>query len=247
MGEITGISWCDHTFNPWWGCTRVSPGCQNCYAEAFDKRTGGGHWGPLKARRTFGAKHWAEPLKWHAKALTDGVRRKVFCASMADVLDDEGVDSEREKLWSLIRQTPELDWLLLTKRPENWHKHCPDWLLNLPNVWKGCTAENQKYLHERWPYMHDLPGIRFVSYEPALGPLYISYAIVPNWIICGGESGHNRRPMEQAWAESLRDQCKSFGVAFFMKQMSAATPAKGKELIPGSLRIHQFPVGPFQW
>src|SRR5271167_714272 len=118
MGEKTAISWTDHTFNPWWGCTRVSPGCVNCYAETFDKRVFGAegvHWGPGKPRRTFGDKHWNEPLRWNKKAREAGVYRKVFCASMADIFDVEAPTGERERLWDLIRSTDCLIWQLLTK------------------------------------------------------------------------------------------------------------------------------------
>lgn len=242
MGESTSISWCDHTFNPWWGCTRVSPGCEHCYAETFDKRTGGSHWGPTQERRRFAAKHWAEPVQWHAKALADGVRRRVFCASMADVLDDQAPEADRERLWTLVSQTPQLDWLLLTKRPQNWRKYCPAFVLNAAHVWKGCTAEDMEWFDKRWQHMRDLPGIRFVSYEPALGFLRLGRPNLPDWIICGGESGPGHRRMDPLWAMNLLNDCRYYGVPFFMKQMSAATPAKGKALIPEHLQIQEFPA-----
>lgn len=87
MGKSTGIAWCDGTFNPWWGCVKVSPACTNCYAATFDRRIGGDHWGPGSERRTFGDKHWNEPLKWNAAAEQAGTRKRVFCASMADVFE----------------------------------------------------------------------------------------------------------------------------------------------------------------
>lgn len=189
MGESTSIAWCDHTFNPWWGCTRVSPGCAHCYAEAFAKRTGLG-WGPRAERRFFGEKHWAEPLKWNRKAAADGVRRRVFCASMADVFEDRPELVEpRVQLWRLIRACPDLDWLLLTKRPENfsamlpwtdcWSDVCkagavdgitcpPDECdLELggvradpwPNVWLLVTAEDQLRANERIPILLKTPAV----------------------------------------------------------------------------------------
>jgi protein gp37 len=121
MGQ-TEIEWSDYTFNPLWGCQRVSPGCVNCYAEAFDKRLGGKHWGPGSQRRTFGEKHWAQPLAWNAKAAKDGRVYRVFCASMADWLEDHPDWVEpRARLEELVAATPNLIWLFLTKRPENWH------------------------------------------------------------------------------------------------------------------------------
>ena len=107
MGETTAIGWTDHTFNPWWGCERVSPGCQHCYAERFAKRTGNDVWGRTAPRRFFGPKHWAEPERWNAAALRDGLPAFVFCASMADVFEDRrDLDGERARLFELIERTP---------------------------------------------------------------------------------------------------------------------------------------------
>jgi len=118
--KSTEIAWTHSTWNPWWGCTKVSPGCKRCYAETFAKRVGFKVWGQDGERRAFGNKHWAEPLRWNAEAEKAGERRRVFCASMADVFEDHSVAiAERPRLWSLIERTPMLDWLLLTKRPEN--------------------------------------------------------------------------------------------------------------------------------
>src|ERR1700690_3208874 len=108
MGKDTSISWTDSTFSPWWGCTKVSPGCDNCYAETFDKRWGTPHWGKGVPRRVFSDKHWAEPLKWNRLAGASGKPWRVFCASMADVMDDEAPEGQRERLWELIDQTPNL-------------------------------------------------------------------------------------------------------------------------------------------
>lgn len=120
MGKNSRIEWTDHTFNPWWGCTKVSEACKNCYAEAWSKRVGQQVWGPQAERRFFGERHWLEPLKWNADAAAHGKRLRVFCASMADVFEDRrSLDPWRSKLWELIEATPQLDWLLLTKRPEH--------------------------------------------------------------------------------------------------------------------------------
>ena len=250
MGKETGIAWTDHTFNPWWGCTKVSPGCNNCYAEAFDKRTGESHWGKGVPRRTFGDKHWNEPLAWDRAAKADGVKRKVFCASMADVMDDEAPEGKRERLWELIDNTPNLIWQLLTKRPHRYDIYLPGGFKN-NNVWFGTTCENQTFYDIRWPILSRIRSRYmtpvFISYEPALGPISIDeFATkfdigVPDWIIFGGETGSKRRPMELKWAEDIKAQCEEFGVAFFMKQLSAQTPNKAKELIPAHMLIQQFP------
>ena len=186
----TKIEWCDYTFNPWWGCQRVSPGCEHCYAEAWDKRVGGAHWGPGTERRTMSDAHWKEPLKWNRKAEKEGVRRKVFCASMADVFEmGEVQDEGRRRLQGIIANTPHLDWLLLTKRPENWAKvgaqigWCFDgdrWYEPTGRIWVGVTAEDQKRADERIPVLLQIPAaVRFVSYEPALELISLRWMTPP--------------------------------------------------------------------
>jgi protein gp37 len=245
MGKETGISWTSHTFNPWHGCTKVSPGCDNCYAETLDARWGDPHWGKGVPRRTFGDKHWAEPLAWNKAAAKAGVRETVFCASMADVMDDEAPEGEFERLLQLIDQTPNLIWQLLTKRPQRYERRIP-LLDSRENIWLGASAEDQANYDLRWPYLREAAIRRqlttFISYEPALGPLTIKdRGMFPGWIICGGESGDNRRPMQQEWAENLMAECRELGVPFFMKQMSARTPVGGASLIPAHLLVRQMP------
>src|SRR6266404_3997779 len=148
MGEGSSIEWTDHTFNPWWGCAKVSPGCDHCYAETWSKRTGfNALWGVNAERRLFGVKHWAQPLTWNRKAQVEGVRRRVFCASMADVFDNHhDLAREREELWELIEDTAYLDWLILTKRVGNIAKMFPDrWRFVPPqNLWLGISVVNQE-------------------------------------------------------------------------------------------------------
>lgn len=260
MGGKTGISWTDHTFNPWWGCTKVSPGCASCYAETFSKRTGHDIWGPGKARRTFGAKHWAEPLAWDAAAEKAGRRAKVFCASMADVFDEEAPAGELERLWALIRAMPHLDWQLLTKRPERIVQSLPvDWNWNgrvgYPNVWLGASVEDQARADQRIPLLLQVPAaVRFLSCEPLLGPLEFSDVTKRSdavsqlgrkalagihWVIVGGESGPGFRPMDKAWARSIRDQCAAADVAFFYKQDGGLRPGHGD--LDG-VEYHAFPA-----
>jgi protein gp37 len=247
VGEHTGISWTDHTFNPWWGCTKVSPGCDNCYAEAFDKRVGGAHWGKGQPRREFGDKHWNEPLKWNRDALAKlGRPARVFCASMADVMDDEAPAGARERLWALIDATPNLIWQLLTKRPQRYDRYLPDSFKH-NNVHLGVTTEDQeRYEIRQFTTWYAATGRRlpwWISYEPALGPLNLTVrANKPAWAVFGGESGNNRRPCEREWAELLLEQCRKFNIAFFMKQMGGRTPDEGKALIPADLLIQEFPA-----
>jgi protein gp37 len=181
MGADTKIEWADHTFNPWWGCAKVSPGCEHCYAEGVANRFAPGLWGPNASRRFFGDKHWAEPLKWNRAAERDGVRRRVFCGSMCDVFEwlppnhPDGIRmaATRGDLRLLVEQTLWLDWLLLTKRPENTSRidrgalwSADEWP---SNVWLGVTAEDQRRADERIPVLLETPAaVRFVSVEPML-------------------------------------------------------------------------------
>src|SRR5690348_6382330 len=211
MGANSKIEWTSHTFNPWWGCTRVSPGCAHCYAETLAHRYGQDVWGKGKARRMASEKVWAEPIKWNAAAIKAGERHRVFCASMADVFDAEAPAGARERLWALIRATPALDWLLLTKRPENIPDMLPpDWGRGYANVWLGFSAENQAMLDKRIQEADKVEAaIWFISYEPALGPLDFHPAQLAgiDWVIFGGESGPGARPALASWARDVRDQC----------------------------------------
>lgn len=238
MAENSKIEWTTHTFNPWIGCQKVSPGCDHCYAEAMmDHRYGRVQWGPHGERKRTSAANWRKPLQW-AKA-ANGTRPRVFCASLADVFDNKAPAGARDDLYALIRATPELDWLLLTKRPENIRKMLPaDWGGGWQNVWLGTTCEDQAHYDRRWPILRDVPAaVRFISYEPAIGPLNYVWGN-PDWIICGGESGAGARYMDPAWARELRDQCAASSIAFFFKQMTSKKP------IPGDLLIRQFPSTP---
>ena len=231
-------------FNPWHGCTRVSPGCENCYAETFSKRLGRDIWGPGKPRRLMSEHYWNEPLRWNRKAEKAGKETKVFCASMADIFDADAPDGQRERLWELIRKTPNLIWQLLTKRPEGYSSLLPYDILNLDNVWKGATTEDQEWYEKRHPFMEDLPGIWWASYEPALGPITHLGKNPPAWLVFGGESGNRFRHVGKQWAVDVMNLCDEAGTKFFMKQWSARTPAQGKLLIPEFLRIHEFPDAP---
>lgn len=240
MGEWTKIEWANHTFNPWIGCQKVSRGCDHCYAEhLMDHRFHRVVWGPHGERRKSSPELWRKPIHWNARALAEGVRRRVFCASLSDWLDNKVPRVWRSELCALIKITPALDWLLLTKRPENFRKLVPPWheFGCHDNVWFGISAEDQRNFDHRWPIATQVKArIRFVSYEPALGPLRLPRdGPLPDWIICGGESGGGARMLRHHWARDLRDQCCERDVAFFLKQMTARAP------IPSDLMVRQFP------
>jgi protein gp37 len=235
MGQNSAIQWTDHTFNPWWGCVKVSPACDHCYAESFAKRTGHAVWGKDAPRRFFGEKHWQEPTRWNRAAEKAGTRARVFCASMADVFEQHpDLDAPRASLWPLIEQTPMLDWLLLTKRPQNIAKMVPSQWLTQPraNVWYGTTVESNGYIW-RAEHLANVPAAaRFISYEPAIGPLNVH--LLPmgiDWLIAGGESGAGARPPQIEWFRDVRDGCAFEGIAFFFKQWGGFNAkANGREL-----------------
>lgn len=240
MAENSKIEWTDHTFNPWVGCQKVSPGCDHCYAEGWSKRSGMVQWGPHGERKRTSVANWKKPYKWNAEAKASGVRRKVFSASLADWLDNRADQEWRVLLARLIADTPDLDWLLLTKRIENFARLSP-WGSSIPfpsNVWLGVTAEDQERYDQRWTILSKIPAtVRFISYEPAIGPIIDLYSMsaLPDWVIMGGESGHGARHMEEGWAHYLRTYCAGLRIPFFFKQMT------GKKPIPDGLLIREFP------
>ncbi|HEY7770469.1 DUF5131 family protein [Longimicrobium sp.] len=205
MGANTKIEWCDHTFNPWIGCQRVSPGCVNCYAEHTNtyvrvQRAGGNElWGPKGARHVTSDANWRKPLAWNRLAAGNRttawaldkvhVRPRVFCASLADVFEDRpDLVAPRARLFALIQATPELDWLLLTKRPENMVRlaQASGWEGDWPaNVWAGCTVEDQQRADERIAHLLAVPAaVRFLSCEPLLGPVDLKGSLYRNgmWV-----------------------------------------------------------------
>ena len=211
-------------FNPWIGCARVSPGCDNCYAESMAKRYGWHDWQNSTPRHLTSDSYWRQPLRWDRAAERAGTRARVFCASLADVFDPHAPAGARELLWDLISATPNLDWLLLTKRPNLAAGMLPSDFCDqtFPNVWLGASAEDQEHFERRWPILAAIPAaVRFISYEPMLGPLRIQPWHGPghlDWLIWGGESGPGARSCEVEWARNVTADCEKYGVAVFGKQ-----------------------------
>ena len=259
MSDTTNIEWADSTFNPWEGCTKVGPGCDNCYAATRNARFAGGqpiNWGPGAPRRRTSAGNWAKPLQWEREAgafqAEHGRRRRVFCASLADVFDNEVDPAWRADLFSIIQRTPSLDWLLVTKRIGNVQRLLPTEVVGgeLPtNVWLGVTIVNQTEADRDIPKLLATPArVRFLSTEPLLGPVdlerprpgpdldqgggrmicqpwLIQSGI--DWVIAGGESGPQARPSSPRWYRELRDQCERAGVPFLFKQWGEWGPSRG--------------------
>lgn len=231
MGESTSIEWCDHTFNPWRGCAKVSPGCAHCYAETLSQRFAHlGQWG-VDARRDIASETmWREPERWNRALPMVGQvgRRRVFCASLADVFEDRpDLVEPRARLFRLIEATPDLTWMLLTKRPENFKLIGQGRDISTAalkrNVWLGVSVEDQRRADERLPWLITASGLvarTFVSYEPALGPVdFAPWVRDLDFIIVGGESGSGARLFDTAWARHVIDVTRGTGCAAFVKQL----------------------------
>jgi protein gp37 len=270
MAENTNISCADATFNPWIGCTKVSPACDNCYAQTLvEGRFKIVQWGADEPRVRTSAANWRKPLAWNrlakirrtawqhgidlhggdeaaciAAGFIKPTRPRVFCASLADVFDNEVDPQWRVDLFELIAKTPHLDWLLLTKRIGNANQMLDDAIDALsnginrwrdapwPNIWLGITVCNQAEADRDVPKLLAVPAAkRFLSIEPMLGAidlkmLHPATPISPglDWVICGGESAPNARPLHPSWAGGLRDQCNAAGVPFNFKQWGEWCP-----------------------
>lgn len=246
MAENSKIEWTDHTFNPWIGCTKVSPACDGCYAEnLMQNRMGRVQWGAGEDRQRTSEGNWRKPLAWDRAAAASGKRTFVFCASLADVFDNEVDPLWRHDLFALIEKTPNLTWLLLTKRIGNVLKMTDPMKGNrlLPrNAAIGATMPNQEeYDRDRmklWEVKQSRdPAFTFGSFEPILGPIILDKH-APDWVIVGGETdqgSHKARYAKPEWFRSIHRQTKELGRAFFMKQMSR------KAEIPSDLLIREWP------
>lgn len=282
MADKSKIEWTDATFNPFVGCTKISPGCDHCYAESWAKRSGLVQWGPGAPRRRTSPANWRKPPQWNAErffqcdrcgwrghvpgAKHDAkrmvfythsscggdvveVRRRVFCASLADVFDNQVDPQWRFDLFELIDSTPNLDWLLLTKRIGNVHPMVGASCEVLPNIWLGATVVNQEEADRDIPKLLATPArVRFLSMEPLLGPVNLGRWLwaccgntttggeymgqieevccgqpetrdVIDWVIVGGESGPGARPAQLQWIRSIVRQCRAAGVPVLVKQL----------------------------
>ena len=224
---MSAISWTDHSFAPWFGCSKVSPGCDFCYAEDWTvRRFHKAGWGTLAPRVRSAQSTWAKPRSWNRAALRHGAPLFVFCSELSDVFDNRAPAEWRADLWRLIRATPALVWLVLTKRPQNFRRMLPaDWGAGYDNVWLGVTAENQREAARRLPLLCRTSAVRrFVSAEPLLEAVDLSpWLGAVSWVICGCESGPGKRPGQRptdiGWVRALRDQCQATRSAFWLKQL----------------------------
>jgi protein gp37 len=247
MSDTTKISWTDHTWNPWHGCTKISPGCAHCYMYTAKERYGQDPSIVRRSKSTF-----RDPLRWEEEAEAKGVKQRVFTCSWSDFFH-ETADPWRAEAWEIIRRCPNLHFQILTKRPERIANQLPGktprnldaidmaaavtdltftrrtWPWD--NVWLGTSVENPKYLWRIEELLKIPARVHYISAEPLLAPLDLSpYIKGLDWVIVGGESGPGFRPMDHAWARDIRDQCLAAGVAFFFKQSSAPRTEMGTTL-----------------
>lgn len=245
MGEVTKIEWADKTHNHWIGCSKVSSACDNCYAEAMmDHRYGRAKWGAVAGGGTrvlTSASNRRKPLAWNRAAERAGTRPFVFCSSLADVFDNEVDPAWRADLFDLIDDTQHLVWLLLTKRIGNvipMLAKIADETYAPRNVAFGATMANQEEYDRDAVKLARVrktlrPLFTFGSFEPLLGPVDIGPLSAPDWIIVGGESGRNARPMQLDWARSLRQQSADLGRVFNFKQVGGRGSDKGGHELDG--------------
>lgn len=239
MSERTIIAWTDHTFNPWMGCEKVSEGCRNCYAATLTKnRMGLSLWGKTAPRQVTKSP-WQHVRAWERAAaagepgvLGDGQPHLVFTGSLMDWAEDRpDLNEPRRRMWSLVRACPHLHFQMLTKRPENIAACLPDdWGGGYENVWLGTTIEDMRVAW-RADHLRSVPAmVRFISYEPAIGPLAGIDLTGIDWVIYGGESGPGHRPENKQWARDMHAQCAALDIAFFHKQSAGYRTELGIEL-----------------
>lgn len=272
MGINSKIEWTENTMNPWIGCARISPACDHCYAADLSARTFKVKWGAGEARKRTSESYWKQPLKWDAEAAKAGVRTRVFCASLADVFDNEVPVQWRVDLLYLIDRTPNLDWMLLTKRIGNAQKMLDEaksyigtFAVNTPNVHLGITICNQAEADRDIPKLLATSAAkRFLSIEPMLGPIDLNLGYRNDiWredssgrplplrkidlVIAGGESGPHARPSHPDWFRSLSDQCAAANVPFMFKQWGEWCPrgpeSMGYASVEGVKRIRLTDAG----
>lgn len=234
MGATSAIEWTDATWNPWYGCLKVSPGCKQCYMYRDQRRYGRDPKAVTRAKdATFRA-----PLKW--KEL-----KRIFTCSWSDFFIEQA-DAWRPEAWGIIKATPHHTYQILTKRPENIADRLPeDWGEGYPNVWLGVSVETQEYDWRAYALASVPCAVRWISYEPALGPLTLHAEIATeiDWLVSGGESGAKPRPAKPEWFREIREQCDHFGIAYFHKQNGGSRKidgAWGGREIDGEI-YHEFP------
>lgn len=240
--ENSKIGWTHHTWNPWCGCNKVSAACENCYIAQIMHYSGREPFrGPIRTSNAT----WRKPFSWNRKAARLGQRCRIFTCSMSDFFHAKA-DRWRDEAWNVIRECKNLDWLILTKRPDRIARCLPeDWGEGWPHVWLGVTVENHDWT-KRMDALTEIPAVvRFISAEPLLGPLDLTpWLDRVDWVIAGCEKAgrQKRRKMDIDWVRDLRDQCDEKKVAFFFKQYYRETTICHDGELDGVVR-QSWPIG----
>lgn len=243
MGTKTRIAWTDFSWNSWWGCLRVSPACDACYAAVLDRRTGGSYWDGTKIPRRTMEANWAIPQKMNKKAVASGRPLRCFLGSMMDWADNRVPEQWRVDMWGVVRENTALRFQMLSKRAPNIARMLPeDWGVDgYPHVWLGVTVEDRKHGVPRIDHLRKVPArVRFLSVEPLLEDLGELDLSGIHWVIIGGESGPRHRPIKREWVDNVIAQCRSQDVAVFFKQWGGRTPEAGGCELDG-VEIKEFP------
>jgi protein gp37 len=230
----------DYDFNPWWGCTKVSPACDNCYAEVVAHMRGHKVWGKDADRKMMGADHWVEPQKWDKVAEKQGRRFNIFCSSMCDIMEARAdLDPYREALWWTVERTPNLNWMFFTKRPDNYRTKLPAAWIKEPreNVWLITTVEHKDYLWRLDAVLKVPAVVHGVICEPLMSdiPLPKKFTKLGKraWVISGGERGAGAasKITDISWLRGLRDTALSNDIPFFFNQWGEYAPTDTAGLI----------------
>ena len=237
MADKSKIEWTDATWNPVTGCTRVSTGCENCYAE----RLAAGRLRSHPSRQGLTDEHgrWNGEVRLNEQWLDQPLRwkrpRRIFVCAHSDLFHPAVHGEWINKVFRIMRRSDRHQFQVLTKRPERMRDYVRPRVRLPDHIWLGVSIEDQRTADERLPLLLDTPAaVRWVSAEPLLGPVCLAGM---DWVVVGGESGPGARPMDPRWARGIRDQCAAAGTPFFLKQMA------GKAPIPVDLMIREWPRG----
>lgn len=249
MAEKTAIGWTRSTWNPWIGCTKISPGCTNCYAERTDARGifgGETHWGPGVPRYRTRQANWNAVRRWNRQAAATGEFWPVFTASQADIFDNEVPAEWRAEFWTLVRECSSLTFQIVTKRIGNALSMLPpDWETGYSNVWLISTIVTQAEADRDIAKLLRVPAaLHGLSMEPLLEAVKLppAHAKMLGWVIAGGESGRAARLMDIEWPRSLREQCRVSGTPFYFKQLGGVNDKRADlDQIPGDLHVREVP------
>ena len=236
MPKDSKIAWTDHTWNPVTGCSKVSPGCDHCYAERLAERFRGQKGWPVGFDVQLRPNKLSQPMSWKEPSM-------IFVNSMSDLFHRDIPDDYLRRIWDVMLKADHHTYQALTKRPHRMAQKIADLDLELrSHIWLGTSAENQLFYDSRVEALLSTPAdVKFISAEPLLGPIDLKLDRYPvSWVIVGGESGPGRRPLDKDWVRDIRDQCAAAGVPWFYKQGNASAP--GQDNLLDGIKHEEYPA-----